>query len=294
MTIFYRIFRGFTWVVSRIPFRLLYFLSGILKFFLHHLLRYRRKIAVGNLSRSFPEKSTNEIRSILSHYYRNLSEIMIEVIKLETVKPSELRDRFHFTGLEHMTEAFSNNRSVIVTIGHCGNWEWMGTVLGQLLPVKGFAIIKPLSEKHFNHYMESLRHRINPDSTIPFQHTLRTLVRNKKEFLSFNVFANDQTPTRSDINYWSTFLGQDTPFYTGIEKIAKSLDFSVVFIDIYKIKQGIYQGDVKLITHDPKNTDEFEITETYIRMLEDAIRNRPENWLWTHRRWKFDRLGPII
>jgi KDO2-lipid IV(A) lauroyltransferase len=269
---------------------MLYGLSGITRFFLQYIILYRRNIILKNLERSFPQKSHSEIKKIINSYYRNLANIMVEVIKLENVAPGELKKRFTFTGLEHMKDAFDNGRSVIVAIGHCGNWEWMGTVLGQLLPVKGFAIVKPLAEKHFNTYMESLRHKINPHSTIPFQHTYRALVRNSKKFISFNVFAADQTPTRSDINYWSNFLGQDTPFYTGVEKLSRSLDFSVVFIDIYRTGKGNYRGDIQLITHNPKNTADLEITETYIRLLETAIRSRPDNWLWSHRRWKFNRI----
>jgi len=289
MILFYYVFRACTWMVARLPFPVLYWLSGIIKFLLQYIIRYRREITINNLKRAFPEKSDQEIKKIMGRYYRNLSEIMVEVIKLETIKPETLKERFSISGYEHMTDAFEKGRNVIVAIGHCGNWEWMGTVLGQMTQVKGYAIVKPLAEKHFNRYMESLRHRINPHSTIPYLHTYRALVRNSKKFISFNVFASDQTPHRTDINYWSHFLNQDTPFFMGVEKLAKSLDFSVVFIDIYRKGRSQYQGDIQLITHDPSNTDELEITETYIRMLESAIRRRPENWLWSHKRWKFNR-----
>lgn len=289
MIVIFWIFRILTGMAARLPFTVLYFISGIIRFILQYVIRYRRKIIIGNLTRSFPEKSEKEIRAITGKYYRNLSQIMVEVIKLERIKPEKLKSRFSFSGLDHMTDAFSKNRSVILAIGHCGNWEWMGTVLGQVLPEKGYAIVKPLSDQHFNGYMESLRHRINPNSTIPFQHTLRAMLKHSKEFVSFNVFAADQTPTKSDINYWSTFFHQDTPFFTGVEKLAKSLDFSVVFMDIKRTGKGFYHGDIHPVTHDPKQTAEHEITENYIRLLERAIRSQPDNWLWSHRRWKFSR-----
>ncbi len=292
MAFLFILFRSFTFIVSRIPFPVIYFLADLLRFILKYLVRYRRAVILKNLSASFPEKSPSEIRRIMDRYYRNLADIILEVIKLETIGRESLKKRFSFTGLEILQKAFDRNQSVIVTIGHCGNWEWMGTVLGQLLPVKGFAIVKPLSEKYFNRYVESLRHRINPGSTIPFQHTYRVLVRNRKDFTSFNVFAADQTPTRSDINYWSHFLNQDTPFFTGVEKIARSLGFAVVFIDITRTGRGRYHGDIQLITRNPDETGELEITNTYIRMLETAIRKQPDNWLWSHRRWKFSRTGP--
>jgi Kdo2-lipid IVA lauroyltransferase/acyltransferase len=292
MAIFYVFFRSFTFVISRIPFPVIYFLSDLLKFFLQHIIRYRRSVILKNLTRAFPQRSGKEIRKLMGRYYKNLADITLEVIKLEKIDRYSLKNRFSFQGLELLEEAFGNGRSVIVAIGHCGNWEWMGTVLGMELPVKGFAIIKPLSEKRFDEYLEFLRHRFNPGSTIDFQHAYRNLVRNRKSMVTFNVFAADQTPTRADINYWSHFLNQDTPFFMGIEKIARSLDFTVVFMDIRRASRGKYLGEIQLITNDPKSAAEFEITEKYIHFLEKSIISQPDNWLWSHRRWKFERTSP--
>jgi KDO2-lipid IV(A) lauroyltransferase len=289
MAVFFALFQVFSFITSRFPFPVMYFFADILKFTLQYIIRYRREVTLSNLRRSFPGKSNAEIKKIASDFYRNLAEVTLEVIKLESINKEALHKRFRFDGLEIMEEAFSKEKSVIVTIGHCGNWEWMGTALGLALPVKGFAIIKPLSEKRFHHYLESLRHRLNPGSTIDFQHTYRNLVRNQKSMVTFNVFAADQTPTRSDINHWSLFLNQDTAFFNGVEKLARSLDFTVVFMDIYRSGRGKYVGDIRLITDDPKSTAENEITEKYIHLLENAIISRPDNWLWSHRRWKFSR-----
>jgi KDO2-lipid IV(A) lauroyltransferase len=270
----------------------LYSFSCLVRCFLQFIIRYRRKVILVNLSRSFPEKSLAEIRKIMGCYYRNLADIILEVIKLQRVRPEELKKRFIFNGFEHLTHAFEGGRSVILALGHCGNWEWMGAVMGLLAPVKGFGIVKPLADKNFHRYLESLRHRFNPDCTIPFQHTYRALYRNKKEMITINAFAADQTPTRAEINYWRRFLNQDTPFYMGVEKLARSLDFSVVFIDIRRTGRGMYTGEIKLITNEPKNTADTEITEKYIRLLEESIISRPDNWLWSHKRWKFKRSSP--
>jgi KDO2-lipid IV(A) lauroyltransferase len=274
------------------PFPVLYAFSGVVKFFLQYIIRYRRQIILSNLNRSFPGKSKKEIGSIVNQYYGNLADIILEVIKSEGISREALKKRFSFTGFEHLNDAFSQGRSVIIAIGHCGNWEWMGTMLGILAPVKGFGIVKPLAEKHFHKYIESLRHRFNPGCTIPFQHTYRAMIRHKKEGVTFNIFAADQTPTRAEINYWSRFLNQDTPFYIGVEKLAKTLDFSVVFMDIRRTGRGKYAGDIKLITHEPGNTADLEITEKYIRLLEESIVRNPDNWLWSHKRWKFSRNAP--
>ena len=264
----------------------IYFLSDILRLLIRYVIRYRRKVILENLTRSFPEKSHQEILKIKNRFYKNLADIVVEIIKLQGISKEQLLDRFHFTGHEIMLDSFSRGRSVIVAIGHCGNWEWMGTALGLISPVKGYAIVKPLSNKYFHHYMEMLRHRLNHDSTIPFRHTFRVMARNRTEFTSFNVIASDQTPLKGEINYWHMFLHQDTAFFQGVEKLSRSLDFDVVFIDIRRTGRGRYMGDIKLVTNDPKSTAPGEITEKYIGMLEQAIRDNPDNWLWSHRRWK--------
>ena len=294
MKIAFILFKAFASLISRLPFSLLYLFSGMVRIILQYVIRYRRKVITDNLNRSFPEKTPIEIRNIINCYYRNLADIIVEVIKLQRISPEALKERFIINGFEHLNHAFDSGRSVIMAIGHCGNWEWMGAVFGLLSPVRGFGVVKPLADKNFHKYMESLRHRFNPDGTIPFQHTYRAFIRNKKEMVTLNAIAADQTPTRSEISYWTSFLNQDTPFFTGVEKLARSLDFSVAYIDIHRTGRGRYTGDIRLITHDPQHTADLEITEKYIRLLEDSIRRQPDNWLWSHRRWKFERNAPRI
>jgi Kdo2-lipid IVA lauroyltransferase/acyltransferase len=289
MAVLFYIFRGFAWMISRLPLPVIYVISDILRFFIQRVFRYRRKIIIQNLTSSFPDKSPQEIRKIMRRFYRNLADIALEVIKLQGISKKEMLKRFDFEGFEIMQNSFARGRSVIVAIGHCGNWEWMGTALGLKTPVKGYAIVKPLSSKHFHEYMMMLRHKLNADSTIPFRSTYRSMARHKKDFVSFNVIASDQTPLRSEINYWCDFLHHDTPFFMGIEKLAKSLDMDVVFIDNRRTSRGRYTGFISLITDEPKNTGELEITGKYIRMLENAIVTNPDNWLWSHKRWKHKR-----
>lgn len=282
----YYFFRAFSWLVSRLPMPFIYLAADLLYVLFRYIIRYRRAIILHNLQSSFPEYDTARIRRIMNRFYRNIADISLEVIKLQNIKKEELLRRFHFTGYEMMQRSFDQGRSVIVTIGHCGNWEWMGTALGLISSVKGYAVVKPLSNKYFDRHMEMLRHKLNADSTIPFRHTFRIMARNRKEFQTFNVIAADQTPLKGEIHYWHPFLNQETAFFQGPEKLAKALDFDVVYIDTIRTGRGTYSGKIVLISSDPKNTGPNEITDTYIRLLEDSIRQNPDNWLWSHRRWK--------
>lgn len=289
MLFVYHIFTGLVWILSKFPLGFLYLKSDVLAFLLYRVVRYRRGVVARNLERSFPEKSRQERRSIEKEYYRNIADIIMEVIKWRSISPKELLERFRFENLELFSDAFARGQGVIIAIGHCGNWEWMGTALGLISDKKGYAIVKPLSDKRFDKYMRKLRHRLNPDSTIPFKETFRRMLAHKKKELTFNVFAADQTPTRDEINYWTGFLNQETGFFLGVEKIARALDFTVIFVDIVRERRGHYKGVMSLITDKPVQTADHEITERYVRSLENAIRSNPSNWLWSHRRWKHKR-----
>ncbi len=289
MVLVYYIFTGLVLILSKFPFGLLYLKSDVLCFILYRVIRYRRDVVAGNLRNAFPGRSVAERKKIETQYYRNLADIIMEVIKWRSISPEELLRRFRFENIELMEEAFDRGQGVIIAIGHCGNWEWMGTALGLISDKKGYAIVKPLSDKRYDNYMRKLRHRLNPDSTIPFKETFRRMLVNKKKEPTFNVFAADQTPTRDEINYWTEFLNQDTGFFLGIEKIARSLDFAVIFVDIVREKRGHYRGIMSLISGKPSETEEFVITEKYVRSLEKAIQDNPSNWLWSHRRWKHKR-----
>ena len=158
-------------------------------------------------------------------------------------------------------------------------------VMALISKYKVYGIVKPLNNKFFEEYLCRLRSKFNKDNLISFQETFRIMVKNRNN-LTINIFAADQTPTKNEINYWSKFLNQETPVYLGTEKTAKHFDFVVLFMDIQRYKRGYYEVSISTITDKPKQTKEYEITKGHIHKLEEAIIKHPDNWLWSHRRWK--------
>jgi KDO2-lipid IV(A) lauroyltransferase len=138
----------------------------------------------------------------------------------------------------------------------------------------------------FENYLKKLRLRFTTKGGIlPFKSAFRHMVRNRDK-LTLNVIAGDQTPTRDEINFWTTFLNQPTAVFLGIEKIAQSLDFAVLFFDIQRSRQGYYIVTISLLEDNPRETGEAEITGKHVSKLEEVIRRQPDNWLWSHQRWK--------
>ena len=286
----YYIFILKAWFISLLPFWFLYILSDFLYVIVYYLIRYRRKIATQNLKNSFPEKSLVEIKQIEKKYYHNLCDIVVEFIKIRHISIDQLKKRMIITNPTILHELYNQNKSVFLSVGHCGNWDWFGKTMPYITDHKVFAIYKELSSTDFDSYMKSLRSRFGVPTLIESKSTYRSLLQSK-DTTNAVFLAGDQTPGGLDANYWTTFLNQDTPFFLGIEKMAKSLDYAVLFFDIKRIKRGHYEATITPITLNPKETKTNEITESYVRLLENAIINNPDNWLWSHRRWKHKREG---
>ncbi|PLX11097.1 MAG: hypothetical protein C0594_04055 [Marinilabiliales bacterium] len=125
-----------------------------------------------------------------------------------------------------------------------------------------------------------------------FKQTLRALIKHKNE-PTITVIASDQTPAKGEIEYWTEFLNQETPVFLGVEKMSKSLGCVVVFLDMVRVRRGVYEIVISTLHENPKETKEFEITESHVRFLEDLIKKYPDNWLWSHKRWKHKKKNLI-
>jgi KDO2-lipid IV(A) lauroyltransferase len=289
MHIGFYLFYAFAWLISLLPFWIMYGVADFLFFILYHVTGYRKDVTRQNLRNSFPEKDDKWIKDTSRKFYHNLADIILEDLKVLTISQKKLAKRYRYENLEIMENMAAEGKSIILAVGHTSNWEWMGNTLAPMYPqYKGYAIVKPLQNKKFDGFMNGLRNRFIKDSIIYMKDTLRTMVKRKK-IVSLYAFAADQTPSNPQAAYWGKFFHQDTPFYTGVEKIARTLDLGVIFIDLYRERRGHYVGEISLITDSAKSTSENEITKAYIHKLEEAIRKRPSDWLWSHRRWKHSR-----
>lgn len=284
----YYIFTGINWVITLLPLRVLYLFSDFLFLVLYYLLSYRRKVVFINLRNAFPEKSKEELKSIEKKFYKHLSDLFIETLYVTHMSESEQRRRFSYSNLEIMDKLREDKRDVIAVLGHYNNWEWP-TLLPLYLKYKTTIIYRPLQNKYFDRFIKNQRSKdgivLTPTSMI-----IREILNNKKKNINtVSVFLTDQTPARNEITYWTTFLNQETPVYTGTERIASKYDMAIVYFNIQKIKRGRYNLGIELLLDHTAGLPESVITETHTKRLEEIIREKPEFWLWSHRRWKHKR-----
>jgi len=281
----FRITASILYLISLLPFPVLYFFSDILYIFLYYIIKYRRKVVLNNLLNSFPEKSRSEIEQIEKRFYRYLADLMLESVKTISISADEIKKRFVFKNLDIMKTYLQNGRSVIAVSGHYGNWEWGPVAIGLELGEKVLVVYKPLSDKRFEELMNSMRSRFG-SIMVPMKQTLRKVFEYKSE-PNVLVLIGDQTPTREESRYFTSFLNQQTAVFLGVEKIALKLKNPIVYFSINRIKRGYYECVIKSLIDTPEQTMDHEITEAHTRELEKNIRFQPEYWLWSHKRWKF-------
>jgi len=284
------VFYAFAWLVSLMPFWLLHGFADFIFVLLYYVFGYRKEVTRVNLRNAFPEKDEKWIRKTSLRFYKSLADIILEDIKVLTIRQKKLAKHYRYENLEVMEKFLNNGQSVLLACGHCANWEWMGNTLApQYQQFNAMAIVKALHNPYFDNFMNGLRNRYLDDTTIYMKDTLRAMIK-RKDIVSIYALAADQTPSNPKTSYWATFMHQDTAFYYGLDKLARSFDMPVIFIDLYREKRGYYVGEMSLIAAEPKKLDEHQVLDIYINKLEEALRKRPHNWLWSHRRWKHKRI----
>lgn len=276
------------WALSLLPLQVLFVFAWLIYIVVYYIAGYRKKVVFKNLKNSFPEKTDKEIKILAKKFYKHLCNYFFESLYMLNMSGEEVKRRYKPLNPELIEELYAKGKDAIAVTSHFGNWEWAASGWIQM-PYKTIGIYKPLSNKLFDKLMVYLRSRYG-SPVEPMKHTLRAIAGSKKNGDTFILYLiGDQRPMKSEINLWINFLNQDTPVITGPEKLARKFDLAVIFIDVMLIKPGYYTLTYRLVTDTPKETEEFEITKKYFRLVEEQIARKPELYLWSHKRWKHKR-----
>ncbi|MGL5786624.1 MAG: lysophospholipid acyltransferase family protein [Bacteroidales bacterium] len=274
-------------LISWFPLRILYIFSDLFYVVVYYVAGYRKKVVRKNLELSFPEMGTEERKKTEKDFYRYLCDSFLESVRVISMPEKEMRARMVFRNSELVDRYTREGRSVILCLGHYGNWEWVPSLFLHLnVKSIGGQLYRPLKNKFFDNFYLNIRQKWGT-ICIPKNDILREIRSIKETGLPFVIgFMADQTPSKNNIHYWTTFLNQDTPVLIGPEKISTKGDYVVIYLDVTRKKRGYYEGEYTLITDQAKKEEPFFVTETYIKMMENTIRRNPAYWLWTHKRWK--------
>lgn len=271
-------------LLSRLPLSFLYLLSKVGYLILYYLLQYRKKVVHTNLKNSFPNKSNQEIIKIEKDFFRYLSNLIFEIIKLSTISNSEIKKRVKFNNLELVESYINRGESILACTGHYGNWELGMMAVGLRIKATAYVIYKPLSNPIFDDWFYKIRTSTS-NLFVPMRQTLRSIASTRNQTTMY-CFAGDQTPAKDEARVWINFLNQPTPILPGIEKIARQTNRPVIYFNMQLIKRGYYEVDCYIVSDNPKSLSEGEITQKNFALLEEIITKNPAYWLWSHKRWK--------
>lgn len=292
-----RIWLGCLWQASRLfavmPYWFKYYVvENVLFVLLFYCLRYRVKVVNRNLRNAFPEKNAREIAAIRRSFYRTLSEIFVDTINMAHMSREKACTVLTVKNLEKHSQAV-HGRDWIAMSAHFGCWEY-ATYWGLYEPSQMLvAVYHPLRSA----VMEELYRRLRNSAcalTVSMRESLRFYLRNREKGIDGKNLVmgliSDQNPPRRPDSHWYRFMNQDTIFFDGGEKLALRCHLPVYFVRMERIRRGRYEMSFEQIYDGEEPVAEYEITERYVRKLEAMIRERPELWMWSHRRWKHKRV----
>ncbi len=284
--LFFVIFYPLLWSLSILPFWLLYKVSDGVFVLIYYIIGYRRKTVRENLAMAFPHLSVKERRQIEIKSYRHLCDMFLEMIKTMNLSQEEMRKRFRFTNIEEYQKLENKGKSIALMLAHYASYEW-AISMNHFSRVEGFAIYKRIANPYFDKVVRNIRSKFQA-TLITTKETTPTLLHNQAIGKQGSYgFASDQSPKASKAHHWTQFLGIHTPVHTGAELLSKKFDMSMIFLRVKKLRRGYYEATLEILTENPREIPDYQITDEFMRRVELQIREAPEYYLWTHKRWKY-------
>lgn len=273
------------WLISRLPFWLFYKVSDLVYVLAYYIVGYRKKTVRYNLKTAFPEKTDNELKLIEKQFYKHMCDMFLEMIKSISISAEELKKRFELPDLDIIHKLAAENRSSIIVMGHYASYEWL-TALQFYFDHSGYGVYKRIKNKYFDKLIRDIRGKWNSELLANKEATFIIKKQQRAGKMATYAFIADQSPKTRKNQYCTEFLGQNVPFFTGIERLAIAENMPVLYLAVDKVKRGHYRAIFKVITEEPTSMPDHAITDAFISNLEVQIRHAPQYYLWTHKRFK--------
>ena len=278
------------WLISILPFRLLYIFSDFVCFLVYNVFGYRKKVVRENIAMALPHLSEKERLNIEKKFYQHMCDMFLEMIKTMSISQKEMEKRFVFTNLDLYLDLEKKGKSIALLCAHYASYEW-AVSMNYHITFTGYGVYKKINNKYFDRLIKKIRGRFKAP-LITTRETIPTIDRNNRtNNLAVYGLASDQSPQASKAYHWAPFMGIETPVHTGAEMLAKRFDMNVIFLKNKKVKRGYYQATFELMAYHPKEVPNYEISDDFLRRVEKQILEAPEFYLWTHKRWKHKKTA---
>ncbi len=276
--------------LSRLPFFVHYTLAGCAYFLLYYVARYRRKVVRRNLAGAFPELSTAELVALEKRFYRWFCDSAAEAMKGLTMTAAELEKRVVFENPELLAPYLEREESLVLLTIHQCNPEWVTQAMGNFLPCPMTGLYKPLHSKLMDELIFEARSRYG--KPVPVKNTAREILRLRKSFRAM-ILAADQSPISREKRYWAPFFGRPAPFYFGPQSIAEATGKPLIFMHNRRLRRGYYSIRFEILAEPPYQKGGTELLDRYIAVCERSIREQPETWWWSNKKWKSPKPGEL-
>ncbi|CAN1553272.1 HtrB Lauroyl/myristoyl acyltransferase [Flavobacteriaceae bacterium] len=276
------------WCISMLPFRILYIVSDGVYLLTYYIIGYRKKTVRENLALALPHLSEKERLVIEKKSFRHMCDVFLEMIKTLTISKSEMDKRYVFNNLEVYSDLEKKGKSIALLCAHYASYEW-AVSMNSKADFESYAVYKKINNRYFDKLVRDIRSKfkatlITTKETIP---VMASNFRNNK--LGLYGLVSDQSPKLGSFFHWNTFMGIEVPIHTGGEMLAKKYDMNVIFLRTKKVKRGYYEATFEVLSDNAKEVPNYEITDQFLKLVEEQIYEQPEFYLWSHKRWKHRR-----
>jgi len=275
-------------LIGYLPLFVLYSIASLAKWLLYFVFSYRKKVIVRNIKNSFPNLSNQQVNALTLKFYAYLTDQMVEFFKGSTISKSEMLKRVNLMNEQIVTNYLNQGIPVVLVAGHQGNWEW--AVHRLAISENLYDIVyQKLSSPLFNDFTFWVRSRFGSNVLMEKRESV-ILARDRKNIPRAICLAADQSPPKPESAYWTQFLNQPTGFFTGMERFAREYQYPVIFVELIRKKRGFYTMSFEeLIKPSYENVEKGAIIELFARRLEKSVINYPDQYLWSHKRWKHEK-----
>jgi KDO2-lipid IV(A) lauroyltransferase len=276
------------WGISILPFRMLYLFSDFVYTIIYLIIGYRKKTVRANIALALPHLSNKERLIIEKKFYHHLCDMFLEMVKTMSISKEEICKRYVFKNFEVYADLEKKGKSIAIMCAHYASYEWVIS-MNYYTEFQSFGIYKQIKNPYFDKLIHTIRSKFNAH-LITTKETIPTIEKNcQNKTLSVYGFASDQSPKENCAYHWAKFMGIDVPVHTGAEMLSKKYDMNVVFLKTKKVKRGYYEATMEVLAENTKDIPDYEITDQFLKLVEQQIYEAPEYYLWTHKRWKHKR-----
>ncbi len=279
------------WIISILPFPILYLFSDLIYVLIYHIVGYRKKVVRNNLKLAFPKKTDKELKQIEKKFYKHLADMFLEMIKTLSISNAAAEKRYKFTNVE-LLQQLTKEKSVIINTSHYASWEWVFVLNNFVTDTKGYGVYAVIENKYFDKLVRDIRQKYGT-TLITTSDTAKTIFKNKSENIKACYgFVSDQSPMVQKTLHWNEFMGIKVPIHVGAESLAKKADIAMVYMRVKKVGRGYYEATFEMLAKKPNDFENYEISDLYMKKIEEQLHEEPAYYFWTHRRWKHRDKAP--